>query len=62
MANTIRRTTSDHVTFDEALKLMRTHRARPEVAAIALLRHIDSWEEFRDILKALDQVTAEETL
>lgn len=52
------------ITLDHALKEIRRDREQfpdspAEVSAIRLMRRIDSWEEYRAILKALDQVIGE---
>lgn len=51
------------VTKDIAATLMRTVSAhfnvQPEVAAMALMRRIDSWDEHTAILQALDLVLRE---
>jgi len=33
--------------------------AAPEIAAMGLMRYVDSWEEHSAIIKALDEVLAE---
>lgn len=54
------------ITHEEALREILRWKAEypdvaPEVTAIWLLRQIDSWEEHRAVLKALDEVLAQES-
>lgn len=52
------------ITKEDALGEIRRYREQypdspPEIAAMGLMRRIDSWEEHTAILKALDEVLAE---
>lgn len=52
------------ITKEKALASIRETRARfgnmaPEIAAMTLMRQIDSWEEHSAIIAALDEVLAE---
>jgi len=52
------------ITLDDALREIRRHREQypnvpPEVTAMALMRQVDSWDEHRAILKAVDEVWTE---
>lgn len=54
------------LTYEEALSEIRRWKAQypdvpPEVTAIWLLRQIDSWDEHRAVLKALDEVLDQES-
>lgn len=60
------RTTRTHkdITVDDALREIRRYREQypdvaPEVTAMSFMRQVDSWDEYRAILKALDVVLAE---
>jgi len=60
------RNTVDTITHEVALDEMLRWKAEypdvaPEVTAIWLLRQVDSWEEHRAVLKALDEVLAQES-
>jgi len=52
------------ITVDDALREIRRYRelypdVAPEVTAVSLMRQVDSWDEHRAILTALDMVLAE---
>jgi hypothetical protein len=54
----------EKITKESALREIRKYAEQypdspPEVAAVGLMRRLDSWEEHRDILRALDEVLAE---
>lgn len=55
------------ITQEEAVREILRWKAEypdvaPEVTAIWLFRQIDSWEEHRAILKALDEVLAQDSM
>lgn len=52
------------ITKEEALAEIRKYREQypdspPEIAAMGLMRRVDSWDEHSAIIKALDEVLAE---
>lgn len=54
------------ITFDDALREIRQYREQypnvpPEVTALSLMRQVDSWDEHRAILKAIDAFHAEQS-
>lgn len=60
MRDRVSRAMEEDITVDDALREIRRYPdVVPEVTAISLMRQVDSWDEHRAILKALDVVRAE---